>query len=135
MSSFPILPGRAVAIGMSTVPYVLGSSKNGSGTDNKSAGPWEYEAVPEDTESEPRTDTWHRDRPPTNEDDIVTEGVILDIPRIYVEYGSSPDTSFTVYTFTRKVTVDSMGLIVFIDKENIESTYNNSGSGSASGGI
>lgn len=120
-------------VGTYKTPYILGSSANGSGTNSLSNSPWVYVA-PNGDLSLPRNDTWHRERPPTNSDGIVTDGVKLDLQRIYIveDMGSG---IYTEYVFTRTAIFDSLGYLVSVSAETLEETNTSSGTGSAGGGI
>ena len=138
--AFPILPVRVTRTGTYKNPYVLGSSKDGSGKDQSStpsveptAGPWTY-ASPNSDLSIAKVDTWHRDRPPTNSGGTVMDGVKLDLQRIFIVDNMGSYT-FNRYVFTRTAIFDHLGILVSVSAELLEESDVTSGSGSAGGGI
>jgi len=122
-------------IGTNENRYVLGSSKDGSGTDPISKEPWKYVA-PETDETKPHKDTWHRERPPTNSGGTVTDGVDLQLTRLHVVAGAGGSAgSITSYFFKRAAHFDSLGYLVFIGAEKLDEKDNVSGKIVDGGGV
>lgn len=127
-------------IGTNENRYVLGSSKDGSGTDPISIEPWKYVA-PETDKTKPHKDTWHRERPPTNSGGTVTDGVDLQLTRLHVVAGTgSPGGggsvgTITSYFFKRTAHFDSLGYLVFIGAEKLDEKDNVSGTIVDGGGV
>lgn len=132
--AFPKLPVNInnVRVGTYENPYILGSSKDGSGAE-ESVGPWTF-ASPESDLSIAKTDTWHRDRPPTDESGDITDGVKMDLQRVYITDNMGSFT-YNRYVFTRTALFDDIGMLVSISAELLEESDVTSGSGSAGGGI
>jgi len=128
-------------IGTNENRYVLGSSKDGSGTDPISKEPWKYVA-PETDKTKPHKDTWHRERPPTNSGGTVTDGVDLQLTRLHVVPGSSSpggggggSGTITSYFFKRTAHFDSLGYLVFIGVEELDEKDKVSGAIEDGGGV
>ena len=122
-------------IGTNENRYVLGSSKDGSGTDDLSKEPWKY-AAPENDKTKPHKDTWHRERPPTNSDGTVTDGVDLQLTRLHVvEGGGGSAGTITSYFFKRTARFDSLGYLVFIGEEKLDEKDKVSGTIVDGGGV
>ena len=113
-------------------PYIMGSTTTGSGTftadpftwgDTSRAaqlGPWGGDAPPASPLT-PRTDTWHRDRPPRDAAGRRTWGVKCGLIRIYDEpQGTTPET-YVTYIFERQAVFDAEGTPVYITGETLVS--------------
>lgn len=119
-------PAPGVYTDTSGVPYVMGSSKDGS------LVPGTYTAPP--TSDLAQTDTWSIDAPPKNAGGVVTNGVTINQWVRYYITGSGSGT-FTQKVFTRQEKKDRAGKTYYISAETLAETDTESGSGSANGGL
>lgn len=116
-------------VGVLQNPYILGSLKYGSSMDGSpttgyfggTTGPWGGSG---DTTAGVVTDSafedeWHRDRPPSNTAGIQTFGVTGSIYRAVAS--DSPTDGLVYNIYTRSLSFDARGSLVFISKE-IKST-------------
>lgn len=116
-------------VGVLQNPYILGSLKYGSSMDGSpttgyfggTTGPWGGSG---DTTAGVVTDSafedeWHRDRPPSNTAGIQTFGVTGSIYRAVAS--DSPTNGLVYNIYTRSLSFDARGSLVFISKE-IKST-------------
>ena len=113
-------------VGVLQNPYILGGQKYGSSMDGSPAitiGPWGgvSDGIAGVATDSAFQDEWHRDRPPSNTAGIQTFGVTGSIYRAVGGVSNNPTDGFTYNIYTRSLSFDARGSLVFISKE-IKST-------------
>jgi hypothetical protein len=114
-------------VGVLQNPYILGSLKYGSSMEGSpttgyfggTTGPWggsgdTTAGVSADSAFQ---DEWHRDRPPSNTAGIQTFGVTGSLYRSVGTTASNPTDGFIYNIYTRSLSFDARGSLVFISKE------------------
>jgi hypothetical protein len=109
-------------VGVLQNPYILGGQKYGSAMDGSPAnttGPWGgvSDGIAGVATDSAFQDEWHRDRPPSNTAGIQTFGVTGSLYRSVGTTESNPTEGFIYNIYTRSLSFDARGSLVFISKE------------------
>jgi hypothetical protein len=118
-------------VGVLQNPYILGGQKYGSSMDGSPAitiGPWGgvSDGITGVATDSAFQDEWHRDRPPSNTAGIQTFGVTGSLYRSVGGVSNSPTDGYVYNIYTRSLSFDARGSLVFISKE-IKSTITGRG--------
>jgi len=109
-------------VGVIQNPYILGGQKYGSSMDGSPAitlGPWGgvSDGIAGVATDSAFQDEWHRDRPPSNTAGVQTFGVTGSLFRSVGGVSNSPTNGYVYNIYTRSLSFDARGSLVFISKE------------------